>query len=48
MTGVQTCALPIFFGMALITVIVFSPTGVAGMFDRWILGKKPSVKVGGH
>ena len=36
------------FGMALITVIVFSPTGVAGMFDRWILGKKPSVKVGGH
>ena len=36
------------FGMALIAVIVFSPTGVAGMFDRWILGKKPSVKVGGH
>ncbi|MDI9233262.1 branched-chain amino acid ABC transporter permease [Limnohabitans lacus] len=36
------------FGMALITVIVFSPTGVAGLFDRWVLGKKPSVKVGGH
>ncbi len=36
------------FGMALIAVIVFSPTGVAGMFDRWVLGKKPSVKVGGH
>jgi branched-chain amino acid transport system permease protein len=36
------------FGMALITVIVFSPTGVAGLFDRWVLGKKPSIKVGGH
>ena len=36
------------FGVALITVIVFSPTGVAGMFDRWVLGKKPSVRVGGH
>jgi branched-chain amino acid transport system permease protein len=36
------------FGMALIAVIVFSPTGVAGLFDRWVLGKKPSVKVGGH
>ncbi|TXI61078.1 MAG: branched-chain amino acid ABC transporter permease [Limnohabitans sp.] len=36
------------FGVALITVIVFSPTGVAGLFDRWVLGKKPSVKVGGH
>ncbi len=36
------------FGIALITVIVFSPTGVAGLFDRWVLGKKPSVKVGGH
>lgn len=36
------------FGMALIAVIVFSPTGVAGMFDRWVLGKKPSIKVGGH
>ncbi len=36
------------FGMALIAVIVFSPTGVAGMFDRWVLCKKPSVKVGGH
>ena len=36
------------FGVALITVIVFSPTGVAGMFDRWVLGKKPSAKVGGH
>ena len=36
------------FGVALITVIVFSPTGVAGMFDRWVLGKKPSIKVGGH
>ena len=36
------------FGMALIAVIVFSPTGVAGMFDRWVLGKKPAVKVGGH
>ena len=35
------------FGVALITVIVFSPTGVAGLFDRWVLGKKPSVKVGG-
>ncbi len=36
------------FGVALITVIVFSPTGVAGLFDRFVLGKKPSVKVGGH
>ncbi len=36
------------FGLALIAVIVFSPTGVAGLFDRWVLGKKPSVKVGGH
>ena len=36
------------FGMALIAVIVFSPTGVAGLFDRWVLGKKPSIKVGGH
>ncbi len=36
------------FGVALITVIVFSPTGVAGLVDRWVLGKKPSVKVGGH
>ena len=36
------------FGVALITVIVFSPTGVAGLFERWVLGKKPSVKVGGH
>jgi len=36
------------FGVALITVIVFSPTGVAVLFDRWVLGKKPSVKVGGH
>lgn len=36
------------FGVALITVIVFSPTGLAGLFDRWVLGKKPSVKVGGH
>lgn len=30
------------FGVALITVIVFSPTGVAGLFDRFVLGKKPS------
>jgi len=36
------------FGVALITVIVFSPTGVAGLFDRFVLGKKPSIKVGGH
>lgn len=36
------------FGVALITVIVFSPTGVAGLFDRFVLGKKSSVKVGGH
>lgn len=36
------------FGMALIAVIVFSPTGVAGLFDRWVLGKKPSIKIGGH
>jgi branched-chain amino acid transport system permease protein len=36
------------FRMALIAVIVFSPTGVAGLFDRWVLGKKPSIKVGGH
>ena len=36
------------FGVALIAVIVFSPTGVAGLFERWVLGKKPSVKVGGH
>ncbi len=36
------------FGVALITVIVFSPTGIAGLFDRWVLGKKPSIKVGGH
>lgn len=36
------------FGVALITVIVFSPTGVAGLVDRWVLGKKPTVKVGGH
>lgn len=36
------------FGVALIAVIVFSPTGVAGLFDRFVLGKKPSVKVGGH
>jgi branched-chain amino acid transport system permease protein len=36
------------FGLALIAVIVFSPTGVAGLFERWVLGKKPSVKVGGH
>jgi len=36
------------FGVALISVIVFSPTGVAGLFDRWVLGRKPSVKVGGH
>ena len=36
------------FGVALITVIVFSPTGVAGLFERWVLGKKPSIKVGGH
>lgn len=36
------------FGLALIAVIVFSPTGVAGLFDRWVLGKKPSIKVGGH
>ena len=36
------------FGVALISVIVFSPTGVAGLFERWVLGHKPSVKVGGH
>jgi branched-chain amino acid transport system permease protein len=36
------------FGITLIAVIVFSPTGVAGLFERWVLGKKPSVKVGGH
>ena len=36
------------FGVALISVIVFSPTGVAGLFERWVLGHKPTVKVGGH
>lgn len=36
------------FGVALITVIVFSPTGIAGLFERWVLGKKPSIKVGEH
>lgn len=39
------------FGVALITVIVFSPTGIAGALERLVTGKKPSpagAKPGGH
>ena len=38
------------FGIALITVIVFSPTGIAGAMQRLIGGKKaaPAHKSGGH
>ena len=39
------------FGVALITVIVFSPTGIAGALERLVKGKKPSpagAKPGGH
>ena len=30
------------FGVALITVIVFSPTGIAGALGRLVRGKKPT------
>jgi branched-chain amino acid transport system permease protein len=38
------------FGIALITVIVFSPTGLAGVMTRWVYGKQTTAQraAGGH